>query len=357
MAFLGDNERARLARVQLPGNYQECVRAVRDYLAKSGLSVSDFAERCGKGRSTVNLFIQGRWDRHASIKDWRFLASHLIEFIHRNPIEAEAFTPPGGVLYETENYRRIRMYFRAALAGEVCLLYGPPGTQKTFALAHLVAETNKEALAQGPAASGETKPRAFYVYASADMRPLPLLRRIGRAAGTLAGWHERDRMLDNLCHGIRRRGGNAAVIVDEAQHLPVASIEILREIHDRSGCGLVLAGSHDLYEKFLRGRAQLEQWISRIDHKDPLPGLLENEIRDIACRELGNGQPAKLSEKALAGFIRESEVDDVFARGADGRVTPRKYYSVRRLTKILSQVKSARAQQAGDSRQLKAGAA
>ena len=330
MAFLGDNERARLKRVKLPGDYAACVEKVRTYMDTTGLSASDLAERVGKGRSTVNLFIQGRWHRHGNIKEWRYLAAHLCEFIYRNPVEV--FTPRGGALFETENYRRIRTYFDAAVErGEICLLYGPPGTQKTFVLAHLVAGRNRR-----------QDNSAFYVYASQDMKPLPLLRRIGRAAGVLSGWHARDRVLDNLAFHFRQRLGRCAVIIDEAQHLPVASLEMVRELHDVSGCGLVLAGSHNLFDTFLRSRTHLEQWMSRIDHKDPLPGLLENEIREIAARELGNGQPAKLTEKQLRAFVKESEVDDVFARGADGRIAPRKYYSVRRLVKLLDQVKAAK---------------
>ncbi|MCL5743187.1 MAG: AAA family ATPase, partial [Acidobacteria bacterium] len=136
------------------------------------------------------------------------------------------------------------------------------------------------------------------------------------------------------------------VVMDEAQHLDVHCLEILRELHDRSGCGLVLAGSHNLFENFLRGRQQLEQWLSRIDHKDPLPGLLEDEVAQIATRELSNGQPANLSAKKLKEIVAACRVEDIFGRDAAGKRAAREYLSVRRLVKFLAQVKEAKQEHA-----------
>jgi DNA transposition AAA+ family ATPase len=330
MPYLGDNEKQRLQRVYLPGDYDVCVERVRDYMARADLSAADLAERVGKGRSTVNAFIQQRYTNHGNLREWRFLAAHLIEFIERNPVDVPLALK--GNLFQTENYRRIARYFNAAVEhGEVCLLYGPPGTQKSFVLGHLVAERNRTG-----------KYDALLIYTSQGITPLCLLKRIGRAAGVLTGWVARDRITDNLLFNFSKRG-HVAIIVDEAQHLGVDALETLRELHDRSACGMVLAGSHNLFEMFMRGRAHLEQWLSRIDHKEPLPGLLQNEVCEIAARELGNGHPAHLSEKRIAALLDACRVDDIFARGPDGKPCPRKYYSARRLVKVLDQVKLRRA--------------
>jgi len=151
-----------------------------------------------------------------------------------------------------------------------------------------------------------------------------------------------ERLLSSIFADFRARNRPPAIVVDEAQHLEVPSLEILRELHDRSGCGLVLAGSHNLYENFLRGRAHLEQWLSRIDHKDPLPGLLADEVREISSRELGNGEPEKLSEMQLKKIVAACSVEDIFARGGDGKPRVVKYLSVRRLVKFLGQVRKSR---------------
>jgi len=329
-------ERHRLSTVTAPGG-DKVRTALRRYLAISDMPVVQVAEQIHRGESTVNIFLQNRYQELAGNDE--LIRKTIWDYLERYPIDpaGEGIRLAQGRLFETENFRIIGRYLGAACErGEVCLLYGPPGTQKTFALSHLIAERFRQ-----------KKNDALYVYASHRMLPMALLKRIGRAAGVFVNLLGRDRVLNGILSEFSRRPSPPAVVVDEAQHLPIGALEILRELHDRSGCGLVLAGSHNLFENFLRGRQYLEQWLSRIDSKDPLPGLLECEVREIAARELGNGQPAKLGEKQLKAILSACRVDDVFARGEDGRVSPRKYLSVRRLVKFLGQVKdkSARARE------------
>ena len=68
--------------------------------------------------------------------------------------------------------------------------------------------------------------------------------------------------IKNIIDNFARREKPPAVVVDEAQHLTISALEAVRELYDRAGCGIVLAGSHDLFEKFLKSRAQLEQWLA-----------------------------------------------------------------------------------------------
>jgi DNA transposition AAA+ family ATPase len=322
---LSAEQRGYLATTQVPGT-RESVAALRQYMALADLSNHEMAERVGYSRAAVAHFLGGIYAKLASTD--KNLRVALWDYMLRNPIEPRAWVK--GHLFETENVRRIRKYFVAATErGEVVLLYGPPGTQKTFALEHLVAKRNRD-----------RKHDALYVYASQDIRPLALLKRIGREAGVRIGFNVRERILRNILASFHARPRPPAIIVDEAQHLPVDSLEILRELHDRSECGLILAGSHSLYENFLRGRQHLEQWLSRIDRKDPLPGLLEEEVREIAARELGNGHPSKISEKQFNVLLNWCRVDDTFARSPDGKSAPGKYLSVRRLVKIIAQFKA-----------------
>jgi DNA transposition AAA+ family ATPase len=303
-------------------------RRLLEYMGLTDMSAQEVAERTGYARSTVNFFVRGAYGKVTG--DDRCLRAAMWDMMERNPIRVSARNHAR--LFPTENYRRIQKYFEAAIErGEVCLLYGPPGTQKSFVLEYLVAERNRKKLND-----------AVYVYASCDIRPLALLKRIGRQAGVPIKTQAVERMISGLLAHFASLDKPPAILVDEAQHLHIEALEILREVHDRSGCGLVLAGSHNLYENFLRGRAQLEQWLSRIDHKDPLPGLQENEVHEIAARELGNGHPSKLTERQLDTLVKACRVDDVFARSADGKPEAVKYLSVRRLVKVLAQHKAKR---------------
>src|SRR5262249_34929036 len=150
----------------------------------------------------------------------------------------------GAHLYETKNWSIISAYVSAACErGEVCLLYGPPGTQKTFVLSRLVSDRNRT-----------RKNDAIYVYASQDMRPIALLKRVAQALGVFSQVKTIEGLTTGIVRELLRRETIPAVIVDEAQHLGVDALELLRELHDRTACGLVLAGSHNLFENFLRGR-------------------------------------------------------------------------------------------------------
>lgn len=299
-----------------------------DYMAQTDMSAQEVAERTGYARSTVHFFVRGDYGRVAA-NDCHLRAA-LWEMMERNPVRVSARSQ--GRLFPTENCRRIQKYFDAAVErGAVCLLFGAPGTQKSFVLQHLVAERNRK-----------KQNDAIYVYASSEMAPLSLLKRIGRQAGCGFKTIFTEGMITRLLAHFAATERPPAIIVDEAQHLHIHTLELLRELHDRSGCGLVLAGSHNLFENFLRDRGRLEQWFSRIDFKDPLPGLTEDEVYEIAASELGNGQPAKLSEKQLSTLVRACRVDDVFARGEDGKPCAAKYLSARRLVKVLAQHKAKR---------------
>jgi DNA transposition AAA+ family ATPase len=326
-----ENDRNRLSQTHAPDS--ETVRAaLRKYLGVMDMTTAQFAERIHRGESTINLFVQGRYHKVAS--DDSLMRNLIWDYLERNPITADVDVLPEGAgrLFHTKNFRIISEYFASACdEGEVCLLYGPPGTQKTFVLSHMIAERHRE-----------KKNSAIYVYASVAMAPRALLKRIGRAAGVFVNVASCERLISSILAEFKSRRRAPAIVCDESQHLSIPSLEILRELHDRSGCGLVLAGSHNLYENFLRGRAHLEQWLSRIDHKDPLPGLLEEEVREISCRELGKSEPAKLRESQVKEIVAACSVEDIFARGTDGKPRAVKYLSVRRLVKFLGQVKKSR---------------
>jgi len=301
----------------------------RRYLAATGMSVGEFAQSIGYSRPAVIKFLADTY-RQLSGTDV-FIRHAAVAYLDRNPVEASnELRVSAGRLFQTGNYRTIARYFlRAVEHGDVALLHGPPGTQKTFALSHLIAERNVQ-----------KRGDALYVYASVNMLPSALLRRIGLAAGAVLSGASNDHRLESLVRALRAR--RAAVVVDEAQHLDVPCLEVLRELHDRSGCGLVLAGSHNLYENFLRGRQHLEQWLSRIDHRDPLPGLGEDEVATIAARELGNGQPARLTDRQVKQLVAMCRVEDIFGRDARNKPAVRQYLSVRRLVKSIAKLKQQR---------------
>jgi DNA transposition AAA+ family ATPase len=59
-------------------------------------------------------------------------------------------------------------------------------------------------------------------------------------------------------------GTNKILTIDEAQHLPYKTLEILRDLHDECNVPVVLVGNKEVYSKLLgRGEAAFAQLFSR----------------------------------------------------------------------------------------------
>jgi type II secretory pathway predicted ATPase ExeA len=335
MSTVGASEMARLRALKTPP-YDEVVDAANRWMVQRGISAADFGREIDNSRSTMNIFLQGRWLTHNGIHSPELLTAKVWEHISENP--AREPRRPSGRLLDTEGAKLIRRRFDSARRGSFVLLCGPSGAEKSFVLQHLVAERE---------VAGHDD--AIYIYCGSRTGPLTMLRMIARELGL--------GIRSNICLSLRegilaelaRRKKRVAIIADEAQHATFDGLESLREIHDLSGdnlqgvpgCGIVMAGSHDLYE-YLSGparRSQLEQNNSRIDFSEQLTGMTRDEVLKIAAHELGNGRPAKLNEEQQARILNRCVATDRYARNEVGEKFPRNYFSCRKLVKYLDQVR------------------
>jgi DNA transposition AAA+ family ATPase len=107
--------------------------------------------------------------------------------------------------------------------------------------------------------------------------------------------------------------------VDEANHLDIEAMELLRYVYDRGRLGVVLIGTLRLYEIFTNGSrpaSELEQLWSRVGICELLPGLTEYEARQIIQQALG-----RIPETNTKQILRQTG------------------HSIRRLTKLLEDLK------------------
>ena len=94
------------------------------------------------------------------------------------------------------------------------------------------------------------------------------------------------------------------ILVDEANHLNVAALEVMRHIHDMTECGMVLVATQRLYDLFTNGGRKsqdLEQLWSRVGIHDLLPGLAPSEVGQIA--------KASMSQKKTAAQAHDGRGD------------------------------------------------
>jgi type II secretory pathway predicted ATPase ExeA len=328
-------EAERLRALETPP-HNDVVEAANRWIVKRGTSAAGLGQLIGKGRSTMNFFLQGRWPMHHDIASPELLTAAVWEYISENP--AREPRRPSDRLLDTQGAKLIRRRFESARRGASVLLYGPPAAEKSFVLEHLVAERE---------AAGHDD--AIYIYCGANTGPLAMLRMISRELGLGTRSNVRLDITESILAELARRKKRVVIVADEAQHANYMALETLRELHDRSGnnlqgvpgCGIVMAGSHDLYE-YLSGparRSELEQHNSRIDFCEQLAGMTRDEVLEISARELGNGRPAKLDAEDREKILRRCTVVDRYARNEEGQKFARSYFSCRRLVKYLDQVR------------------
>jgi type II secretory pathway predicted ATPase ExeA len=207
--------------------------------------------------------------------------------------------PISGETYQTESFVKVRRAFsRARTYGYAYCIDGPPGTQKTFSLKSLCAETQN--------ADGDSR-RAIYVRCRTRMSRRDLLTEISTASGIPARGCI-GAMIRKLRHYFSDH--RVVLVIDEGQQLDNDALETLRELLDEPPhFGLLFAGSHDLHRKFVQIR--LEQWRSRLQTIIELRGLTEEEVRTIWTKEVG-----PLSEKKFKELVERCRVLDCRRRDA-----------------------------------------
>ena len=317
---ISEQTRAAL-EMRLPPAEETRARA-RRYMLAADLQTAAFAKLFGYSAVALSAFLRGTYTTSARIGRTDLLVREAIEsYIARHPLDTASTGGDTETLYETENVAQIRHWFDHCHSNRaLAFIYGPPGSQKTFVLQHLIAQFNRRVLGQ------DARHRAYYVRASIEIRPRDLLRKICAECGADPGITLQSCM-SSLRHHLRHT--QTVVVLDEAQHCGIPALEALRELHDvEPRLGILLAGSHGLKQFFDQRAAELEQWNSRLDAGVELAGVTEATARAIfraECPELDVDQ--------VAAFIAGSLVPDPYSRERG-----KSYLSMRRVFKAIAAV-------------------
>jgi DNA transposition AAA+ family ATPase len=161
----------------------------------------------------------------------------------------------------------------------LALLYGPSGIGKTFLVEEFIERCEKQANSE--------KPEVLFVTAHAASTPKSLMAALCLQAGI-----PHSGTAPTLGESLVRKleTGHYLIIVDEANHLEIEAMELLRYVYDRGRLGVVLIGTLRLYEIFTNGSrpaSELEQLWSRVGICELLPGLTEYEARQVIQKTLG----------------------------------------------------------------------
>lgn len=171
-----------------------------------------------------------------------------------------------------ENTERIyRECIEAAENRDLRMLIAPAGSSKSFTL----KKFHNESYSKGFGRS------VFYV-------PLIGLSRVGfarslaRAVGVSPEGNA-DEIFGSVIDTLQN--DPALLIVDEANYLDVDFLNVLRQISDEAQCGLVLAGTEELFQA-LNGKPNLKPLHNRIVSYEQLPGELSDEEMEMALAKV-----------------------------------------------------------------------
>ncbi|MBZ5516834.1 MAG: AAA family ATPase [Acidobacteriia bacterium] len=191
------------------------------------------------------------------------------------------------------------------------LLYGPPGIGKTFAVEEFMDQVERQ--------PNPEKPEVLLVTAHSASTPKSLMAALCLQAG-VPHQGTASALAESLVRKLET--GHYLVIVDEANHLDIEAMELLRYVYDLGRLGVVLIGTLRLYEVFTDGSrpaGELEQLWSRVGICELLPGLMEHEARQMVQKQLG-----RIPEITFRQILKQSG------------------NSIRRLTKLLERLNELR---------------
>ena len=169
----------------------------------------------------------------------------------------------------------IRACRTAHVEREIAVIAGPSGIGKTMAL-------KKYAL--------ENKSVVYVV-----MNPACNMHRTMYKLAQLSEASVHGNTDDIAGHIVRKlKGTNRMIIIDEADHLKINAIEMVRSIYDEAGIGIVLSGSQELIDTITgggTGGGKLSRIYTRCGLIEWLKPLRRADVKKIADAVLGDTKP------------------------------------------------------------------
>jgi len=228
------------------------------------------------------------------------------------PLKRKTVNDP---ICETPTYRRVTQLLEMChTRGAMGRIIGKPGVGKSVAIRRFTDSTG-------------FKSKAYFHEVSVEHAEsmAKFLKSLRDSTGIHA-YGTANSVRVNITNHLRLYGGT--LIMDEAQKLSPKTVELLREIHDSSGCGLVLCGNHDIASRFGNTRpsafAQIE---SRISYRLEIDGSSEGDIRAVCDHEgIGNARTIAKLVKLGQGPLGLRIVADAIAQTrliiGDRAITP-----------------------------------
>jgi hypothetical protein len=232
---------------------------LKQYINSTGKSQNDIAKAIGMSPAALTQFLKGTYPGNVTGITQKIASFLAVEYQRADAVEKPEFamTSIAKSVISAISYAHINK--------DMALIYGDAGLGKTMAIQYYM-RTHTDA-----------------IYISADptvATPKAIVEEILDAIGkhqygTLR--QEKNLIISAL------KGTGRLLIIDEAQHLTLRALEVMRAIYDKAeGIGMVFCGNQAIHDRMYgRGEAAFAQFFSRIGIRRCLQPVVTEEDMDM----------------------------------------------------------------------------
>ena len=246
-----------------------------EFKEKSGMNQTQLARGIDTSPASISMYLNGTYADKGG--NYETIETKIEAFLEMQESKARREELVLGFV-STKTTRRIAEVMRDAHeAGEIAVIYGQAGLGKTQAVKNYCE-----------------KHGAILIEANPSFTALVLMKKLAASvklttSGTLNDLFEET--------AYRLGGSERLIVVDEAENLPQRALEIVRRLHDETGCGLVLSGMPRLVANLRGKHGELVQLYSRVSVALNLgESLPDEELFEIAKAALPDADEETLFE-------------------------------------------------------------
>lgn len=267
------------------------------HMQERGHTQAAVARAIGVSASALNQWIAGKYKG-----DIKGLEHAITGFLQRDRERAQVRKTALGFVMTVPAAKVLEAARMCHLDGEIGVVVGDAGIGKTTAIKRYAASNSDVILIE-----------ADLGYTARD-----LFAELHRKCG-FDGLGSINRMKDDVIDKLRDSG--RLIIIDEAEHLPVRALDLLRRINDKAGAGILFCGLKRFMENLRLKQADFAYLYTRVGFKVSLEQLQAQDIEAIVHEAIpgsnglwkafhqechGNG---RVLSKLVARTVRIAEVN------------------------------------------------
>lgn len=260
---------------------QALQQKLAEFKAKSGMNQTQLARGIGTSPASISMYLNGTYAEKGG--NYETIEPKIEAFLEVQESKAQREELVLGFV-STKTTRRISEVMRDAHeAGDTVVIYGQAGLGKTQAVKNYC----------------EKNPAAILIEANPSFTALVLMRKLAAAAKVSTVGSLND-LFESVSDRLRDSG--RLIVVDEAENLPLRALEIIRRLHDDTGCGLVLSGMPRLVANLRGKHGELVQLYSRVS----VALNLGDSMPDEELEQIARAAMPEADDETIAELVKHS---------------------------------------------------